>query len=81
MTKLLLERGAAPNTRAAWGWYTPLHLACKAGDEPMIWLLLAHGAKWKLTDKHKKTPLQWAVKAGKASVAYRVDQVSGDILH
>lgn len=23
----------------------------------------------------KKTPLQWAVRTGKASVAYRVDQV------
>jgi ankyrin repeat protein len=56
------------------GWYSPLHLACKAGSEELIWLLLDGGANWNLVDKAKKTPLQWAVKAGKASVAYRIDQ-------
>ncbi|KAG6957560.1 hypothetical protein JG687_00009919 [Phytophthora cactorum] len=28
----------------------------------------------KFYQKSKKTPLQWAVRAGKASVAYRIDQ-------
>ncbi|KAI9979393.1 hypothetical protein PInf_030413 [Phytophthora infestans] len=56
------------------GWYSPLHLACKAGSEEMIWLLLNNGANWNLPDKAKKSPLQWAVRAGKASVAYRIDQ-------
>ncbi|GLD98232.1 hypothetical protein PINS_up006929 [Pythium insidiosum] len=75
MTKLLLNHGADVNARAAWGWYTPLHLACKLGDEALIWLLLEHGAAWNAVDKERKTPLQWAARVGKASVAYRVDQV------
>ncbi|KAG1695148.1 hypothetical protein DVH05_020789 [Phytophthora capsici] len=74
IVQLLLDHGADVNQRSTWGWYSPLHLACKTGSEEMIWLLLNHGAKWSLTDKAKKTPLQWAVRAGKASVAYRVDQ-------
>ncbi|KAJ0407171.1 hypothetical protein P43SY_001129 [Pythium insidiosum] len=75
MAKLLLTHGADANARAAWGWYTPLHLACKRGDEALIWLLLEHGAAWNVVDKERKTPLQWAIRVGKASVAYRVDQV------
>ncbi|DAZ92461.1 TPA: hypothetical protein N0F65_012691 [Lagenidium giganteum] len=74
LARLLLSHGADANERAAWGWYTPLHLACKHGHEEMIRLLLDHGANWSVTDKHKKTPLQWAVRVGKASVAYRIDQ-------
>lgn len=75
MVKLLLEYGANVNARAAWGWYTPIHLACKRGEESMIRLLLDHGAEWNIKDKHHKTPLQWGVRAGKASIVYRVDQM------
>ncbi|TYZ61250.1 hypothetical protein PybrP1_001091 [[Pythium] brassicae (nom. inval.)] len=74
MVSLLLRFGADANERAAWGWYSPLHLACKHGHERVIWLLLNHGAKWSVTDKAKRTPLEWATRAGKASIAYRVDQ-------
>ncbi|ETN00694.1 hypothetical protein PPTG_17892 [Phytophthora nicotianae INRA-310] len=74
IAQLLLSFGADVNQRSTWGWYAPLHLACKAGSEEMIWLLLNNGANWYLPDKTKKTPLQWAVRAGKASTAYRIDQ-------
>ncbi|KAL4168907.1 hypothetical protein KRP22_012297 [Phytophthora ramorum] len=74
IVQLLLSYGADANQRSSWGWYSPLHLACKAGSEEMVWLLLNHGANWNLPDKAKKTPLQWAVRAGKASIAYRIDQ-------
>ncbi|ETI33362.1 hypothetical protein F441_19810 [Phytophthora nicotianae CJ01A1] len=74
IAQLLLSFGADVNQRSTWGWYAPLHLACKAGSEEMIWLLLNNGANWDLPDKTKKTPLQWAVRAGKASTAYRIDQ-------
>ncbi|KAG7379844.1 Ankyrin Repeat [Phytophthora pseudosyringae] len=74
IVQLLLSYGAQVNQRSTWGWYAPLHLACKAGSEEMIWLLLNNGGNWNLPDKAKKTPLQWAVRAGKASIAYRIDQ-------
>ncbi|KAF1778077.1 hypothetical protein PC116_g8675 [Phytophthora cactorum] len=67
IAQLLLSFGADVNQRSTW-------VACKAGSEEMIWLLLNNGANWNLPDKSKKTPLQWAVRAGKASVAYRIDQ-------
>ncbi|CAN0036475.1 unnamed protein product, partial [Choristocarpus tenellus] len=27
--RILIKAGASVNARTAWGWYTPLHLACK----------------------------------------------------
>ncbi|KAE8909649.1 hypothetical protein PF002_g19746 [Phytophthora fragariae] len=63
IVQLLFANGADVNQRSTW-----------AGSEEMIWLLLNHGANWNLPDKAKKTPLQWAVRAGKASIAYRIDQ-------
>ncbi|KAG7394050.1 Ankyrin Repeat [Phytophthora boehmeriae] len=74
IVQLLIDNGADVNQRSTWGWYSPLHLACKLGSEEIVWLLLKHGANWNLPDKAKKTPLQWAVRYGKASMAYRIDQ-------
>jgi hypothetical protein len=36
---------------------------------------LDHGAKWNIKDKYQKTPLQWAIRAGHAAMAYRIDQI------
>lgn len=41
--RLLLEAGADPNAMQHGGW-TPLRAARQHGDQPMIGLLLAHGA-------------------------------------
>ncbi|OQS02208.1 hypothetical protein THRCLA_21480 [Thraustotheca clavata] len=74
--KFLLSRGADANARAAWGWYSPLHIACRYGNEEAIMILLEHGAIWNQTDKYKATPHKYAVRAGHASMAHRIDAVS-----
>ena len=39
--ELLLDKGADVNMRAAWGWYSPLHLAMRGGHEDVARLVAA----------------------------------------
>jgi hypothetical protein len=72
--ELLLEKGADVNERCAWGWYSPLHLALRRGHREVAVLLLNHGARWEMKDKHGKTPMHWAVAAGKSVAANEVEK-------
>ncbi|KAF0699880.1 Aste57867_9590 [Aphanomyces stellatus] len=72
--QVLLDHGAAVNARSTWGWYTPLHVASRYGREDAIHFLLAHGADWNQKDKNNVTPFKYAVRAGFAAMAHRIDE-------
>ncbi|KAH9068821.1 hypothetical protein Ae201684P_004520 [Aphanomyces euteiches] len=72
--QLLLDRGADINARSTWGWYSPLHVACRYGREEAVKLLLKWGANWAQKDKRKLTPFKYAIRAGFASMAHRIDE-------
>ncbi|OQS01114.1 hypothetical protein ACHHYP_20074 [Achlya hypogyna] len=71
----LVSHGADVNAKATWGWYTPLHLAARYGHEAAIMALLHAGANWSQIDKYRATPHKYAVRAGHASMAHRIDDV------
>ncbi len=56
----LLTAGAAPNTRTPAG-DTALHLACAAGDDKVVEVLLRHGADVDIRNAALRTPLHAAV--------------------
>lgn len=60
---ILLERGAAPDTRDSHGW-TPLFWASFSGDVDAIKSLLSHGADHLARDMHSWSALQWAASRG-----------------
>ncbi|ETV82411.1 hypothetical protein, variant 1 [Aphanomyces astaci] len=72
--EVLLDRGANINARSTWGWYSPLHVACRYGQEATVKYLLVRGADWSIKDKRKLTPFKYAVRAGHASMAHRIDE-------
>ncbi|ETW04248.1 hypothetical protein H310_04577 [Aphanomyces invadans] len=72
--ELLLDRGADINARSTWGWYSPLHVACRYGQEATVKYLLSRGADWTIKDKRKLTPFKYAIRAGHASMAHRIDE-------
>ncbi|MBU63746.1 MAG: hypothetical protein CMI26_14740 [Opitutae bacterium] len=65
VVELLIDSGANPNRQCGLG-YTALHHASKAGDLPLIKLLLKEKAAVDVTNKHGETAL---VKAEKYEVA------------
>ncbi len=64
MAKMLLAAGA--NTKAVTrdGLITPLFMACRNGDAPMIQAIIAAGADPNAADEHGTTPLMAAASAG-----------------
>lgn len=75
MIEYLIQQGADVNARATWGWYTPLHVACKYGYEDVAKCLLKHGAKWHIRDKYRATPLRWAIRSGHSLLGRTLDEV------
>ena len=71
MVEFLIERGAAVNTRAEYGW-TPLDLAIKKNRKEVIRLLRANGAKTdvELTDKTSVTWLKMRLNAYKSDLGH-----------
>tara|TARA_Y100000588_G_scaffold135469_1_gene149012 strand:+ start:466 stop:1230 length:765 start_codon:yes stop_codon:yes gene_type:complete len=71
MIEFLIERGAAVNTRAEYGW-TPLDLAIKKNGKEVIRLLRANGAKTdvELTDKTSVTWLKMRLNAYKSDLGH-----------
>jgi ankyrin repeat protein len=65
--KALLEHGADPNARDAYG-YTALHRAAQVGSPEMLSALLAHGARVDTRGKGGATPLHVAAHAGRADI-------------
>ena len=71
MVEFLIERGAAVNARAEYGW-TPLDLAIKMNRKEVIQLLRANGGKTdvELTDKTSVTWLHMRLKAYKSDIGH-----------
>jgi type II secretion system protein G len=71
MVKFLIERGAAVNARAEYGW-TPLDLAIKKNRKEVIQLLRANGGKtdFELTDKTSVTWLKMRLNAYKSDIGH-----------
>jgi ankyrin repeat protein len=69
---LLLDAGEDPdrfNPKGHHAHATPLHLAALAGNEDVVRLLVARGARIDIQDKHwHSTPLGWARHGGQAHV-------------
>jgi len=71
MVEFLIERGAAVNARAEYGW-TPLDLAIKKNRKEVIQLLRANGGKTdvELTDKTSVTWLKMRLNAYKSDLGH-----------
>ena len=59
VSRLLIERGADPNTRG-WGDNTPLHYASRDGNIEKARLLIEHGADVDAKNNEGRTPLDLA---------------------
>jgi len=66
---VLLSRGANPDIQSNRGQVTPLHLACGAGNEAIVELLLRHGCAMNVPDSFGSYPIDHAVRNGFASLA------------
>ena len=72
---LLLSNGADINTRTIDTGMTPLHYACKYGNEAMIATLINYGARTDITDFEGRPPIFYSVIYGDAAmVAYLGNQ-------
>jgi ankyrin repeat protein len=67
IVRLLLKYGANPNATAKDGW-TPLHEACRNGNEPIVGLLLGQKAHPNVTKQDGWTPLHEACEYGHDAV-------------
>jgi ankyrin repeat protein len=65
---LLLERGADPNAQQRGG-FTALHAAAQHGDEPIVRMLLSHGANRSLAADDGRTAAEFAREGGHADLA------------
>merc|ERR1712216_130862 len=71
----LVGAGASTSARTTWGWHTPLHLACGHGQHEAAEVLLQiDRMQWRVKDKSKRTPLDWAKSAGYGVMALRLLQ-------
>ncbi|KAK4449085.1 hypothetical protein QBC34DRAFT_97915 [Podospora aff. communis PSN243] len=61
LTRRLLLYGSDNNDRAQATWSTPLHVACRSGEERITRLLLDHGADPNVMDVDHNTPLHFAI--------------------
>lgn len=51
---------------------TLLHLACRAGHEQMVRVLLKKGIDWNKVNRHGETAMFWACKNGNPYIVYRL---------
>lgn len=63
LSTFLLERGAFVNPSDRIYGQTPLHIAVARGHKERVNLLVAHGARFDLTDHHGRTPYHMAVES------------------
>jgi ankyrin repeat protein len=68
MTKMLLEKGANPNTVGRGSGRTPLHCAARRGKKTIAEMLLAHGANMDARGWYGKTPLSLAKEGGHTEI-------------
>ncbi|KAJ1484785.1 ankyrin repeat protein, partial [Baffinella frigidus] len=63
ITRLLIKRGADLNARNTQGW-TPLHVACREGNEVLALLLVQNGADVSAETNQGHAPLRYATRPG-----------------
>jgi len=68
MTKMLLDKGANPNSVERGRGRMPLHWAAFCGRKTVAEMLLAHGAKMDTRDWDGKTPLSLAKEGGPTEI-------------
>lgn len=73
---LLLSRGASANTTTVIGKLTPLHLACGAGNEAIVNLLVRSGCNILIQDDFGRTPADHAIMNGFPNIAQFLDDES-----
>ena len=73
--KYLIKRGADPNAKTTFGWHTPLHFATKNGREEVCKFLIEKGAVWKVYNKDRETPQNWARKGGYANMGRTLEHL------
>ncbi len=69
IVELLLDHGAAIDSRDDAHGATPLHMGVRGGHRAVTELLLTRGADVKIRDKEGKTPLGWAVAENRRELA------------
>jgi ankyrin repeat protein len=72
MVAVLLDAGAQVNARQSHG-LTALHLAAHNGDDDLVTLLLARGARRHLVTDEEKTPADLAIQVGRLDLAARLE--------
>ncbi|CAM9683521.1 unnamed protein product, partial [Laminaria digitata] len=78
VTDLLLERGASVNVSGG-GFWTPLHYACDAKEDPaLVTTLLRHRAEVDAIDFHGRSPLHIASKRGSSRVVLALLNAGAD---
>ena len=76
-TKILLKRGADPDTRDKDG-RTPLLLAIQSGATDLAYCLLDHGANANQTTAENYSPLHYAIQRNEADLVQRLLTVGAD---
>ena len=74
--RLLIEKGADVDVKGRDG-NTPLHLACKGGDEQAVRLLLESGATPGLRNGKRETPMDVAEAGGFSGIAALLKEAPG----
>jgi len=78
-TELLLDAGADPSLALKSTSETPLHIACRMGDLPIVKLLIQNSASLSARDAHLNTPLLVAARWRHASVIEHLLEQGADI--
>ena len=77
VARLLLNRGADPNTETSAGW-TPFHMVALTGNQEIAQLLLEHGALLDRTNTQGHTPLDLAKTHKKKEMIALLNKQSGN---
>ncbi|PQE09107.1 ankyrin repeat-containing domain protein [Rutstroemia sp. NJR-2017a BVV2] len=78
-TELLLDAGADPSLALKSTSETPLHIACRMGDLPIVKLLIQNSASLSARDAHLNTPLLVAARWRHPSVIEHLLKQGADI--
>jgi hypothetical protein len=76
--KVLLAKGANPNTKDKYGW-TPLHWAAMLGHTSIVDQLIKRNADPNAQDGDKWTPLYFAAKNGRTATVKKLIEKGADI--